>query len=384
MNNSIDLAFCSICTMNYISYVATLNDSLKKFYPKINHYVLVIDYEDIHKKLLEKYDFKVILIKQLSIPNIRLLIKKYNAFELSNILKPFFFEWILKTSKIEMLFYFDSDIRIYSTLEHIIKYFKKTKHSVLLTPHIHSYVNESNNYKIEKLLMLSGLYNGGFYALKNDKNCFMFLEWHKRKLEKYGYNAPYANMFVDQKILDFAPLMFNFVGIYKNNTYNIGHWNYKNYKLKITADSYFVNEGKLVFFHFSQIKFRMPIAETVMFGKKINNDLFLQKIIYDYWRALLKNGYKETRLIQYGLQKYYKGATLPVVDPIAFRENQINILKKTLNITLANHTRLEKENTQLNKVNAAFRNELNKVYNSKYYRLRVMLYKIKSLFKYLD
>lgn len=375
-----NIVFSSICTVNFISYVATLSASLKKYHPNIAHYVLVVDYDDKYEKLLNKFNFKVIRLKQLSIPNVKSLIKKYNAFELSNILKPFFFEWLLKTQKIELLFYFDSDIQIFSSLKDVVKFLKKSKYSIALTPHNICIDKTSiNDYKIEKLILLSGLYNGGFYAFKNDKNSLRFLEWHKNKLKKYGFNAPQVNMFVDQKILDLAPILFDFVGIYKNETYNLGHWNYKYYNLQNINSEYLINGKKLVFFHFSQIIFRKPIRNSIIFGKSIKKNIFLQKLIYEYWQALINNGYNETRLIKYGYEKYYNEPSLSQINPIAYKDSQISSLTNNLNLMTQKNSNLEKSNEYLININDSLNKELNKLHTSKYYRFRILLFKIKSL-----
>jgi len=250
-------AFCSICTVNYSAYAATLNDSLREVGHAEPHYVLLVDYDKKYKNIIEKFGFTPISLSELVIPKVDELIKKYSAFELSNVLKPFFIEWLLKKHKeIDKLIYLDTDIYVYSKFHDVLNYLERNNNiSVLLTPHMYDYKSymESVDYKIESLYLAHGLYNGGFYVIKNDKNALTFLGWHKKKLFDHGYSWSSAYMYVDQKILDFAPIIFKFVGIYKNKAYDVAHWNYNSGTIKKINNNYFVGKKRLVFFHFSQL-----------------------------------------------------------------------------------------------------------------------------------
>ena len=247
-------AFCSICTANYSAYAGVLNDSLKKAGHNESHYVLIVDYDVKDKPVIEKFNFTPVRLSDLAIPRIDEMIEKYSAFELSNALKPFYMEWLLENHpEIENLVYLDTDIYVFSPLREVFDYLEKNKNiSVVITPHLNDYKSyiEKSGYDIEKLYLTYGLYNGGFYALKNDRNALEFLDWHKKKLFDYGYNGASVQMYADQKILDFAPILFEFVGIYKNKAYDIAHWNYFSGLISEKNGEYFVEVTKLIFFHF--------------------------------------------------------------------------------------------------------------------------------------
>ena len=61
--------------------------------------------------------------------------------------------------------------------------------SVLLTPHLSDYEAYSAvaGYKFEGYFLKYGLYNSGFYVLKNDQRTYQFLEWLKIKLFEKGF-----------------------------------------------------------------------------------------------------------------------------------------------------------------------------------------------------
>ncbi len=308
-------AFCSICTFNYLPYAAVLNESLRDAGHKEPHYLLVIDHSDKMRSYSKTYGFSPVFLKDLAIPNVDSLIQKYDAFELCNVLKPYFFEWLLKTRpEISALIYLDCDIFVYSPFTKVFNYLADHKDtSLLISPHNFSaedYVRETG-YHLEKLFMSSGLYNGGFYTMKNDQNTLRFLNWHKKKLRNYGYKAPNVHMFVDQKILDFAPVLFDFVGIYKDPSYNAGHWNYHK------------TGQKPVFFHFSQPKILARLAKS---------DSRLSKLLTNYDLKLKGKDLEKFGKINYGHLDRYQKPPLLKTDPIAYLHTEIALLNQELTV----------------------------------------------------
>ena len=336
MNNAI----CSICTVNYSAYTGALNDSLRKAGHNESHYVLVVDYDHKYKGIIDKFRFTPVFLHDLKIPKVEELIKKYSAFELSNVLKPFFMEWVLKNHKeIVNLIYLDSDIFVLSSFNDIFDYLDKNKNiSVAITPHIKEYETYSKitDYSVETTYMRYGLYNGGFYALKNNSDSIQFLGWLKSKLSAHGFNAPNANMFVDQKILDFAPILFDYVGVYRNKTYNVGHWNFFEYELVSRKGEYFIENKKLTFLHFSQLYID---AKDKNKGRlchiKFKDEPVLKEIGYSYWDALVKNGHEEIKIIPYGYKDDYIPPPLSFLDPILAKSNELEAKKEEFNSTVS-------------------------------------------------
>jgi hypothetical protein len=358
--------FCSICTVNYSAYAGTLNDSLRKVGHNEPHYVLLADYDVKYNEVIERFGFKPVFLNELNIPATDELIEKYSPFELSNVLKPFFMEWLIKNHpEIDNLVYLDTDIYVYNSLHEIFNYLDENQNtSVVLTPHLKEYesCNKTSDYNMEILIMKAGLYNGGFYALKNDQNSLQFLEWHKRKMLKHGYNAPNAYMFVDQKILDFAPILFEYVGIYRNESYNVAHWNYYERPIEFKDDAYFIKDKKLTFFHFSQLKIdTQDLAKSLLFKISIQGEPILQKMVLDYWACLKEHGYEEIINIPYSFEGKYKEPPLSLIDPLLAKEKELGLTKNRLESIKAelglnkikldlNQSQLESTNTELSSV----------------------------------
>jgi hypothetical protein len=285
-----------------------LNDSLRRAGHNEPHYVLLIDYEEKYKEIIDKFNFLPVFLNELGIPKVDELITKYSAFELSNVLRPYFMDWLLKNHKeINILVYLDTDVYVYSPLSAVFDYLEKNRSiSVLLTPHLSDFESYSAvaGYKFEGYFLKYGLYNSGFYVLKNDQRTHQFLEWLKIKLFDYCYNAPSAYMFVDQKILDLAPVLFDFVGIYKNKAYNIAHWNYSSNLIREDAGIYYVGNQKLVFFHFSQL--RSDVAGNFYFDVLPQDKQIFKKIASEYLIRLENNGHGKIKNTPYGYSGKYK------------------------------------------------------------------------------
>lgn len=329
-------AFCSICTVNYSTYAATLNDSLRKAGHNEPHYVLVVDYDKKYDSILDDFDFKVVSLTDLGIPKVNELIEKYSPFELSNVLKPFFVEWLLNNHpEINILIYLDTDTYVYSRLNNAINFLEKNKNiSVALNPHLNDYLSyiKQTDYKIERIYLTHGLYNGGFYIFKNDENTHVFLKWHKKKLSKYGYSRVHDHMYVDQKILDFAPIIFSFVGIFKNRAYNVAHWNYYPGLITEKNGCFYADKNRLVFFHFSQIP-EHDVTGNFLFDITKEDKNIFEKLVSAYYKDLEDNNYEKIKKIPYGYNKIYKKPSLSITDPISHKTIELESARKELELS---------------------------------------------------
>jgi GT2 family glycosyltransferase len=302
------------------------------------HYLLIVDYDAKYKETINKFKFTPVFLNELEIPKADELIKKYSAFELSNILKPFFMEWLLKKhSDINNLVYLDTDIYVYSRLSDVLDYMTKNNDiSVILTPHLFEYrsYNELSGYKFEETIFDHGLYNGGFYVLRNDGNSFQFLEWHKKKMLYYGYDAQAAHMFVDQKILDFAPILFKFVDIYKSVSYNVAYWNYFPGLIKEEEGVYYIGKERLVFFHYSQLKTdTQDITGNFYIDISPQDKKIFRKMVSDYWLCLKNNGHDEIKTIPYAYNNLYIAPPLSFTDPFLAKSKELASSITDLNTT---------------------------------------------------
>lgn len=387
----INNAFCAICTQNYVPYAKVLANSLKSSGNNEDLYVLIIDCSRSNNSFLKIPNAKIVYLEDLNVPNLQQLIEKYSAFELCNVLKPYYLEWLLnKYPSINYLIYLDTDIYVKNKFLDVYKYFENNKNvSVLLLPNItpKSIVGKETDYSAETLFFKAGLYCGGFYAIRNDSNSKIFLKWQQSKISKFGYNAPNLHMFVDQKILDFSPLLFPFVSIYKNIGYNLGHWNYYENQFSKLNNTYYVGDTPLVFIHFSFLKFDKTNKENcTLFGIKLNNEPFLYEISSDYHDKLESSeDYKKLIKLPYGYQSKYKKPHLSLTDPLGNLSEELNIVKED-NLKLKNslddsRTLLLLKETEIKTLKV----DLNKILNSRSWKIiskvRNIYHKVKLFYK---
>jgi len=305
------VVFCSIVTANYLGQVASLNESLRNVGHMEPHYVLLVDYTkeilNMNDLRLESFNFVTIHISELSISRFNALLKKYSPLELANILKPYFMEWLLKKLPQRILLaYLDSDTFVLSRMNPIFETFSKGDKSVLLTPHLSNtkLYFKSKDYRLESSFFSYGLYNGGFYLLKNDKNSSRFLNWQRKIITSYGFAKVEEHMYVDQKILDLAPILFDFIMIFKDPAYNVGHWNLGNGDLKYSKGRYTFLGRNLVFFHFSQLQLNENKPKnSILCNIEIKKDKTLYRLFEVYYKALVKNKHFSYKIIPYGYIK---------------------------------------------------------------------------------
>jgi hypothetical protein len=363
------LAFCSISTVSHMGRCGLLNESLRAAGHQQHHYILVVDDpEKKHADAYASYGFDPVYLGELQIEKIDELTAKYNPFELCNVLKPFFMRWLLqKHSDIQTLIYLDSDIYVYSDFSDVVAWLNQNNQvSVALTPHLFDYDSyaKRKDYKIEKLFFDHGLYNAGFYGLKNDASSLKFLDWQANKLFSFGYHALGLSMFVDQKILDLAPILFDFVGIYRNPAYNVAYWNYSPGLLAEKDGTYFVGDKRLVFFHFSQVP-QDDVLANFVFSVSENDRRIFSKLLSEYRNRLDNPRNRELRSVQYAYGDRYTPPEMPEhVDAAARLQEQLE--KSTRDYVV------------LQAVAAQAKQELNGIYGSRTWRVAVFLRKISS------
>jgi hypothetical protein len=81
--------------------------------------------------------------------------------------------------------------------------------AVLLTPHLDSPTPEDGKGPHFISMLLTGIYNLGFIALKKTPNAEAFLNWWETQLETLSVDEQQRGLFTDQKLVDIAPSIFS-------------------------------------------------------------------------------------------------------------------------------------------------------------------------------
>lgn len=298
-------AFCTIISKNYLAYARTLCQSLKLHHPDIPCFVLIVDHIE-NKFEPSQENFVTIDLESLDIPNFYDFSFKYTLVELSTAVKPYFLEYLIEHYKLEKLIYLDPDIYVYQSLNTLFSLLDI--HSVILTPHITQSYPEDNKIMRDKHILLSGLYNLGFIAIANNVNGMSLIKWWQQKLYDQCIVDFQNGFFVDQKWMDFAPIMFDEIYILKKSGYNIGYWNLHENKIGFKENSWYCNDEPLYFYHFSGIFLnKIEIISKYQTRYTLLNKPELRALFENYRQCLIQNKYNECINWSYTYDFYKNG-----------------------------------------------------------------------------
>jgi len=284
-NNINDYSIFTVCNINYLPKALVLAKSLNR-YNKKKLIIFIID-----KKInmdFNNFDAEIYWIEDEDIPNFYELAFKYDIIELSTSLKPYITIKLLK--QYEKVIYFDADICLYSSIEPILNDLEK--HSIVLTPHYTT--PQSDDLSESDLgMMRFGSYNLGFYAVKNNQQGLLFLNWWSKRCFQLSYMETQFGLSTDQKWVSIAPCFIKDIYVSFNLGYNCAAWNsFERFIKKDKEQIYWVNDVyRLVFFHFSHfdkedleyLKKRALIERNIKrpdlleLGINYNNELILKE-----------------------------------------------------------------------------------------------------------
>ncbi len=240
--------YCTLFDSNYIACGINLIESLKQHDQNAKVYVVTMDIYVNNE--LQKLDFaNVILIKiddvEKEYSQLKDLKQKRSKTEYFFTLTPVICKYIMSLfDDIDRLTYLDSDLYFFSSPSPLFDEIRDS--SIAIIEHKFSFIAKQN--------VKYGRFNVGWISFARDSqgidcidnwfdNC---IEWCFQKVE--------PNRYADQKYLDKWPLNYSNLKIIKHKGANLAPWNIANYKIKKINNEIFVDEDKLIFFHFANIK----------------------------------------------------------------------------------------------------------------------------------
>ncbi len=240
-------AVYTTCSFNHIGRALSLEGSVFGHSPDTRFFIGLIDQTD---DLPEKEGHEFISAADIGIPYFGEMCAKYGPMELSSALKPFFADHIFRAyPEITEMIYLDSDILVFHDLQVIFDHLET--HSILLTPHTFTSIASGNGYD-DRNFLRCGVYNAGFFAVKNSVDGRAFLNWWMGKLRNEGFYDSKRGMFADQLWLNLVPVYFNGVKILVDPGCNVAYWNLHERQITKKDGKFFVNGDRpLVFYHFS-------------------------------------------------------------------------------------------------------------------------------------
>ena len=241
------MAFFTICSKNFLAYARTLHDSLGAHYPEAQFFVALCDRLDDSMDVAQ-VPFEIIEITHLAIPNVEEMAQRYNITEFNTAIKPFVFNYIFTKRGISTVVYLDPDILVVDRFTEMDQMLESGAEAIL-TPHILEPAEGAEMH--DQRLLLYGVYNLGFLALRNTARVNEILEWWGRRLQYHCVIKLEEGLFVDQRWVDLFPAFIPATRILDHPGYNVAYWNLPQRRVVLRSGRWFVNDQPLRFVHFS-------------------------------------------------------------------------------------------------------------------------------------
>jgi glycosyltransferase involved in cell wall biosynthesis len=290
----------TIIARNYLPYARVLAASLTRHNPGARLQVVMLD--DPDRSVASERTLDVIQADDLPfVPrsDFHVMAAIYDVTELATAVKPWAFEHFFAAGA-PIVIYLDPDIEIFDSLGALEALTRE--HGMLLTPHITEPLPYDGKRPDERDLLLAGIYNLGFLAL-SVAAAPTFLPWWRARLRRNCLNDPAAGLFVDQRWIDFAPVLFA-PWIVRDAGYNVAYWNLPYRELTRENGRILVDGSPLRFFHFSGFSPRAPHLlskhQHASPRVRLSRIPLLAELCEHYAVALEKAGFAEYAALPYG------------------------------------------------------------------------------------
>ena len=240
-------AFFTICSKNFLAHARVLYHSVHPHYPNARFFVVLCDRVDgLFDPAQEPFEF--VFLEDLNLPNLGEMAARYNITEFNTAVKPFAFAHLMMKFGFGSVVYLDPDLFFVNRMDELDKLLHDGAEAVL-TPHIlqpaeHDEVHDGK-------MLLFGIYNLGFLALRNTPAVLAFLSWWGRRLERDCVIRLEEGLFVDQKWADLLPAFVPGTRVIHHPGYNVAYWNLPQRMITRRGDRWFANGEPLRFVHFS-------------------------------------------------------------------------------------------------------------------------------------
>ena len=297
-------AAVTIISRNYLAQARVLARSFLEHEPESRFYLLVVD------RLPEGVDVgaPVTLVDpaELDLPGFWEMGFKYGVVEFSTAVKPYLLALLLRRYGEEEVVYFDPDILVLRPLGELRE--ALAAGDIVVTPHITRPLPLDGKRPNEQDIMISGVFNLGFLALRRSAASDEFLDWWQERLQD-GCRIDVANgLFTDQKWVDLAPSLFPSTVVLRDTAYNIAFWNLHERELSLAGGELCVNGGPAAFCHISGFSPDQPRRLSKHQNRiEVEEGSALAALLDRYAALLRENGWDETRTWEYGYERFHDG-----------------------------------------------------------------------------
>jgi glycosyltransferase involved in cell wall biosynthesis len=300
-------AIFTIVSCNYIGFAATLMQSVRKFHPESDRYIVLSDsYREFPDVDLAA---ELIACDELAIEALSGMKLWYSVIEFNTAIKPFVFSHLFEEFEYEKICYIDPDILLFGPLNEAFE--ALNDHNIVLTPHMMMPLQDGKEPS-DLTIMKSGVYNLGFLGVRRDPFSAALLAWWSDRLRFHCRVDIPGHMFTDQRWMDLAPVFVPHPFILRHPGYNVAYWNIAHRKVSQSENGKWTVDGQpLVFFHFSGIK---PDDSNIF--SKHQNRFFkenlgpLQELCDGYRSLVIGNKWKQYAKTRYAFGYFHDGRPL--------------------------------------------------------------------------
>jgi len=256
--NNKKIAF-TICSLNYLHMALSARKSFLLYNQDWEFKIFIHDMiqdKEIIPFLLELSSNEDIFIFSLGLKNnilnfpIEEIFIRYNVYESNTAIKPYIFSYYFNLNY-NKICYFDPDIYFYDQIDEIDNLLNT--YEIILTPHMLLPCPDDGKIVSNQNINNAGIYNCGFVAMSYSDNIKTILKFWENQLKSKAYSRIEEGLFTDQIWANWFPVMSDKCYILKKYGYNVAYWNMHERTITYTNGKWFVNDEKLVFFHFSGI-----------------------------------------------------------------------------------------------------------------------------------
>jgi hypothetical protein len=309
-------ALLTIAAPNYLAHVRSLIASFQEFHPKSRCFLCLVGRPATAHSLAAE-PFEVFSAEALDIPGWEAMAFRYDVTELSTAVKPFALRRLLDAYGFEQVIYLDPDALVYADMEDVGPLLRDS--SILLTPH--RLAPSRDGADAERLVLQAGVFNLGFIAVARRVLANGFLTWWETRLSEFCIAAPRRGLFVDQKWMDLAAVLFEDVRVWRDPGCNVAWWNLSQRRLESRGGRYWIDDRPLRFFHFSGFRLDAPLEfkfpELVPAAARTAD---LTALLEDYGRRLRHHGIEEISALPYPYSTFDNHDSIELETRCTFRE----------------------------------------------------------------
>jgi hypothetical protein len=242
------LAFVTVATPDFLPAVCVLAESLREHEPDARLACYLVG-DPAAVADCAGLPFETRRVDTLPIPAARRFFFQYDLKELCCALKPHLLADSLWRAQADAAVFLDADVLVCAPFAEMFRRHFEA-HAVLLTPHLLEPIPAPHL----PVILRAGVYNAGIVGVRAGADAARFLDWWQQRVARDCLRDPFGGLCSDQRWLDLAVGLFDFVRPLREAGVNVGYWNLHERDLTRAGAAIAVNGTQpLRLYHFSGI-----------------------------------------------------------------------------------------------------------------------------------